>query len=140
MVWMELFLAIVLAAVAIATLTVAISFRKRTEKQVSAMLEHDKKDARRGMEKVLAELRKEREQDRAERELVDGLREAAITNNETAASDLRAQLGAALARLDQLSAGLQQVQDFLRPLGAPGREAATPADGRNPAAGGDGPV
>ena len=35
---MEVFLAIAVAAVGIATLVVAISFRKRTEKQVSAML------------------------------------------------------------------------------------------------------
>jgi uncharacterized protein YoxC len=96
---MEVFLAIAVAAVAIATLVLAISFRKRTEKQVSAML--------------------------------DGRRNSAATKNETAINELRAQWSEALARLDQLTVGLQAVQEFLWPMQAPGQpdhEAASPAD------------
>lgn len=96
---MEIFLAIAVAAVAIATLVLAISFRKRTEKQVSAML--------------------------------DGRRNSAATKNETAINELRAQLSECLARLDQLTVGLQAVQEFLWPTQAPGQpdhEAASPAD------------
>jgi type VI protein secretion system component VasK len=96
---MEVFLAIAVAAVAIATLVLAISFRKRTEKQVSAML--------------------------------DGRRNSAATKNETAISELRAQLSEGLARLDQLTVGLQAVQEFLWPMQAPGQpdhEAGSPAD------------
>ena len=96
---MEVFLAIAVAAVAIATLVLAISFRKRTEKQVSAML--------------------------------DGRRNSAATKNETAINELRAQLSECLARLDQLTVGLQAVQEFLWPTQAPGEpdhEAASPAD------------
>lgn len=96
---MEIFLAIAVAAVAIATLVLAISFRKRTEKQVLAML--------------------------------DGRRNSAATKNETAINELRAQLSECLARLDQLTVGLQAVQEFLWPTQAPGQpdhEAASPAD------------
>ncbi len=95
---MEVFLAIAVAAVAIATLVLAISFRKRTEKQVSAML--------------------------------DGRRNSAATKNETAINELRAQLSEGLARLDQLTVGLQAVQEFLWPMvpGEPDHEAASPAD------------
>jgi hypothetical protein len=78
---MEVFLAIAVAAVGIATLLVAISFRKRTEKQVSAMLAQPGKTA--------------------------------TTNNETAISELRAQLHEGLARLDQLSLDLRAVQQSL---------------------------
>jgi predicted HAD superfamily Cof-like phosphohydrolase len=77
---MEVFLAIAVAAVAIATLVVALSFRKRTEKQVSALLERS--------------------------------RDTAAPNDETAVNELRAQLYAGLARLDQLSVGLQTVQEY----------------------------
>ena len=98
---MEVFLAIAVAAVAIATLVLAISFRKRTEKQVSAML--------------------------------DGRRNSVDTKNETAISELRAQLSEGLARLDQLTVGLQAVQEFLWPMapGQPDHEAASPADSGN---------
>lgn len=104
---MEIFLAIAVAAVAIATLVLAISFRKRTEKQVSAML--------------------------------DGRRNSAATKNETAINELRAQLSECLARLDQLTVGLQAVQEFLWPTQAPGQpdhEAASPA-GNSSDPGGD---
>jgi uncharacterized protein YoxC len=106
---MELFLAIAVAAVAIATLVLAISFRKRTEKQVSAML--------------------------------DGRRDSAVTKYETAISELRTQLSEALARLDQLTVGLQAVQEFLWPMHAPGQpdhEAASPAESGNADPGSDG--
>ena len=103
---MELFLAITVAAVAIATLVLAISFRRRTEKQVSAML--------------------------------DGRRDSAATNNETAINELRAQLAEGLARLDQLAAGLQAVQEFRWPMQAPNQEAASPAVRGSPDPGGDG--
>ena len=104
---MEIFLAIAVAAVAIATLVLAISFRKRTEKQVSAML--------------------------------DRPRDSAATNNETAINELRAQLSEGLARLDQLTVGLQAVQESLWPMRqAPGHEAASPADSGNSDPGGDG--
>jgi len=106
---MELFLAIAVAAVAIATLVLAISFRKRTEKQVSAML--------------------------------DGRRDSAATKNEMAISELRAQLSDASARLDQLTVGLQAVQEIRWPMQAPGQpdhEAASPADNGSPDPGGDG--
>lgn len=103
---MEIFLAIAVAAVAIATLVLAISFRKRTEKQVSAML--------------------------------DRPRDSAATNNETAINDLRAQLSEGLARLDQLTVGLQAVQESLWPMQAPDHEAVPPADSGNSDPGGDG--
>lgn len=105
---MELFLAIAVAAVAIATLVLAISFRRRTEKQVSAML--------------------------------DGRRDSAATKNETAISELRAQLSEGLARLDQLTVRLHAVQEFLWPMppGEPGHEAASPADSGSTDAGGAG--
>ena len=103
---MEIFLAIAVAAVAIATLVLAISFRKRTEKQVSAML--------------------------------DRPRDSAATNNETAINELRAQLSEVLARLDQLTVGLQAVQEFLWPMQAPDHEAVPPADSGNSDPGGDG--
>jgi type VI protein secretion system component VasK len=106
---MELFLAIAVAAAAIATLVLAMSFRRRTEKQVSAML--------------------------------DERRDTAATNNETAVSELRAQLSEGLARLDQLTVGLQAVQEFLWPMPAPGEqapEAASPADNGSSDPGGDG--
>jgi hypothetical protein len=92
--------------VAIATLVLAISFRKRTEKQVSAML--------------------------------DRPRDSAATNNETAINELRAQLSEGLARLDQLTVGLQAVQEFLWPMQAPDHEAVPPADSGNSDPGGDG--
>jgi type VI protein secretion system component VasK len=105
---MELFLAIAVAAVAIATLVLAVSFRKRTEKQVSAML--------------------------------DGRRDSAATKNETAISELRAQMSEASARLDQLTVGLQAVQEFLWPMapGEPDHEAVPPADNGSPDPGADG--
>jgi type VI protein secretion system component VasK len=105
---MELFLAIAVAAVAIATLVLAMSFRKRTEKQVSAML--------------------------------GGRRDSAAKKNEMAISELRAQLSDASARLDQLTVGLQAVQEFRWPMppGEPGHEAASPVDNGGPDAGGDG--
>ena len=105
---MELFLAIAVAAVAIASLVLAISFRKRTEKQVSAML--------------------------------DGHRDSAATNNETAIKELRAQLSEGQARLDQLTVGLRAVQEFIWPMapGEPGHEAASPADSGGSDPGGDG--
>lgn len=103
---MEIFLAIAVAAVAIATLVLAISFRKRTEKQVSAML--------------------------------DRPRDSAATNNETAINELRAQLSEGLERLDQLTVGLQAVQEFLWPMQAPDHEAVPPADSGNSDPGGDG--
>lgn len=108
---MEVFLAIAVAAVAIATLVLAISFPKRTEKQVSAML--------------------------------DGRRNSAATKNETAINELRAQWSEALARLDQLTVGLQVVQEFLWPTqapGEPGPEAVSPADNGNSDPGSDGRV
>lgn len=91
---MEVFLAIAVAAVGIATLVVALSFGKRTEKQVSAML--------------------------------DRPRDSAVTNNETAINELRAQLYEGLARLDRLSLDLQAVQ---RSLGAPQAWRYEPGDG-----------
>jgi len=106
---MELFLAMAVAAVAIATLVLAISFRKRTEKQVSAML--------------------------------DGRRDSGARKNEMAISELRAQLSDASARLDQLTVGLQAVQEFLWPVqapGQPGHEAASPADNGSSGPGGNG--
>lgn len=105
---MEILLAIAVAAVAIATLVLAISFRKRTEKQVSAML--------------------------------DGRRDSAATKNETAINELRAQLSEGLARLDQLTVGLQAVQEFLWPMAPdqPGQEAASAADNGSSDPGGDG--
>ena len=105
---MEIYLSIAVAAVAIATLVLAISFRKRTEKQVSAMLARP--------------------------------RDSAATNNETAISELRAQLSEGVARLDQLTVSLQAVQAFLWPMppGEPGHEAASPADGGSTDPGGDG--
>lgn len=105
---MEILLAIALAAVAIATLVLAVSFRKRTEKQVSAMLARP--------------------------------RDSTATNNETAISELRAQLSEGLARLDQLTVGLQGVQEFRWPMppGEPGHEAASPVDGGSTDPGGDG--
>jgi len=96
---MEIFLAIAVAAVAIATLVLAISFRKRTENQVSAMLA--------------------------------GRRDNAATKNETAINELRAQLSEAVARLDQLTAGLQAP-------GEPGPEAVSPADNASSDPGDDG--
>lgn len=90
---MEVFLAIAVAAVGIATLVVALSFGKRTEKQVSAML--------------------------------DRFRDTGATNNETAINDLRAQLHEGLARLDQLSAGLQAAPEASAPAPAPGQEAGS---------------
>ena len=106
---MEVFLAIAVVAVAIATLVLAISFRKRTERQVSAMLEER--------------------------------RDSAATKNETAISELRVQLSEASARLDQLTVGLQAVQEFLWPMQAPGQpdhEAASPADNGSSDPAGDG--
>jgi uncharacterized protein YoxC len=105
---MEIYLAIAVMAVAIATLVLAISFRKRTEKQVSAML--------------------------------DGRPDSVATKNETAINELRAQLAESLARLDQLTVGLQAVQEFRRPMapGEPGPEAASPADSGTSDPGGDG--
>jgi type VI protein secretion system component VasK len=105
---MEIYLSIAVAAVAIATLVLAISFRKRTEKQVSAMLARPP--------------------------------DSVATNNETAISELRAQLSEGLARLDQLTVSLQAVQEFLWPMppGEPGHEAASPADGGSSDPGGDG--
>lgn len=79
---MEVFLAIAVAAVGMATLVVALSFRKRTEKQVSSLLERS--------------------------------RDTAAPNDGTAVSELRAQLYEGLARLDQLSADLQAVQEHIR--------------------------
>jgi type VI protein secretion system component VasK len=105
---MEIYLSIAVAAVAIATLVLAISFRKRTEKQVSAMLARP--------------------------------RDSAAANNETAISELRAQLSEGVARLDQLTVGLQSVQEFLWPMppGELGHEAASPVDGGSSDPGGDG--
>jgi len=51
--------------------------------------------------------------------------------NKAAINELRAQLSEGLARLDQLTVGLQAVQEFLWPMQAPGQpdhEAASPAD------------
>jgi hypothetical protein len=106
---MEVFLAIAVVAVAIATLVLAISFGKRTEKQVSAMLE--------------------------------GRRDSAATKNETAISELRVQLSEVSARLDQLTVGLQAVQEFLWPMeapGEPGPDVASPADSGSSGPGSDG--
>lgn len=105
---MEILLAIAVVAVGIATLVVALSFGKRTEKHVSAML--------------------------------DRPRDSAATNSETAISELRTQLSEGLARLDQLTVGLQAVQEFLWPMapGQPGHEVASPADSSGSDPGGDG--
>ena len=56
-------------------------------------------------------------------------RDSVAANNETAISELRAQLSEGLARLDQLTVGLQAVQEFLWPMAPeePGHEAASPA-------------
>ncbi len=97
---MEVFLAIAVAAVGIATLVVAISFRKRTEKQVSAMLARP--------------------------------RDTATTNSETAINELRAQLYAGLARLDQLSLDLQAVQQSLWAREAWSYQAGDAADASSP--------
>jgi hypothetical protein len=100
---MEVFLAIAVAAVGIATLVVALSFRKRTEKQVSVLLEQS--------------------------------RDTAAPNDGTAINELRAQLYEGLARLDQLNAGLQTVQEYIRTSQAWGYQPddAEAADGRRPA-------
>ena len=47
--------------------------------------------------------------------MLDGRRNSAATKNETAINELRAQLSEGLARLDQLTVGLQVVQEFLWP-------------------------
>lgn len=100
---MVVFLAIAVAAVGIATLVVALSFRKRTEKQVSALLEQS--------------------------------RDTAAPNDETAVNELRAQLYEGMARLDQLSAGLQEVREYIRTSQAWGYHAgdAEAADDPRPA-------
>ncbi len=54
---MEVFLAIAVAAVGIATLMVAISFRKRTEKQVSTILAQPRDAAATNNETAINELR-----------------------------------------------------------------------------------
>ena len=51
--------------------------------------------------------------------MLDRPRDSAATNNETAINELRAQLSEGLARLDQLTVGLQAVQEFLWPMQAP---------------------
>ncbi len=72
--------------------------------------------------------------------MLDGHRDSAATKNETAISELRAQLSEGLARLDQLTVGLQAVQEFLWPMPPeePGHEAASPADNGSSDPGGDG--
>ena len=72
--------------------------------------------------------------------MLDGRRDSAAASNETAISELRAQLSEASARLDQLTVGLQAVQEFLWPMQAPDEpapEAASPADSGNSDPGGD---
>ncbi len=91
---MEIILAIAVLAVGIATLVVAVTFGKRTEKHVSAMLNR--------------------------------LRDTAVTNNEKAINDLRAELHEGLARLDQPNADPPAVQQS---LGAPQARGYEPADG-----------
>ncbi len=56
---MEIFLAIAVAAVGIATLMVALSFGKRTEKQVSAMLDRLRDSGALNNESAINELRAE---------------------------------------------------------------------------------
>ncbi len=56
---MMIFLAIAVAAVGIATLVVALSFGKRTEKQVSAMLDRVRDSVAMKNEKAINELRAE---------------------------------------------------------------------------------
>ena len=57
---MEVFLAIAVAAVAIATLVVAMSFGKRTNKQVSAILDQAKDATATNNETAINELRAQR--------------------------------------------------------------------------------
>jgi hypothetical protein len=104
----EVFLAIAVAAVGIATLVVAMSFGKRTDKQVSAIL--------------------------------DRAKAATATNNETAINELRAQLFEGLARLDQLSADLQAVQESLAAAPAWGSGTGDAADAGHPGPADDGHV
>lgn len=103
---MEVFLAIAVAAVGMATLVVALSFRKRTEKQVTSLLERS--------------------------------RDTAAPNDETAVSELRAQLHEGLARLDQLSADLRAVQEHIQTSPAWTYEAGSAADPDRPDSWGDG--
>lgn len=78
--------------------------------------------------------------------MLNGRRDSAATKNETAISELRAQLSEAVARLDQLTVGLQAVQESRWPMppGEPGHETASPADGSShearPGRDGTGPV
>jgi hypothetical protein len=105
---MEVFLAIAVAAVGIATLVVAMSFGKRTEKQVSAILDRSK--------------------------------ETTTAPNETAISELRAQLYEGLARLDQLSVDLQAVQESLAAPPAWGGATGDAADAGHPGPADDGRI
>jgi hypothetical protein len=98
---MEIILAIAVLAVGIATLVIAVTFGKRTEKHVSAMLNR--------------------------------LRDTAVTNNEKAINDLRAELHEGLARLDQPNAGPLAAQESVSPPQAPGYQAGTAADTSSPA-------
>jgi type VI protein secretion system component VasK len=105
---MELFLAIAVAAVAIATLVLAMSFRKRTEKQVLAMLDGRRDSAATKNEMAISELRAQ-------------------------LSDASARLD----RLTVGLQAVQEFR-WPMPPGEPGHEVASPADNGGPDPGGDG--
>ena len=64
--------------------------------------------------------------------MLDRPRDSAATNNETAINDLRAQLSEGLAQLDQLTVGLQAVQESLWRMKAPDDQAVPPRTAETP--------